>query len=99
MSTLFFCSLYILRDKLSCFYYISTIFFALRYMYYVYWLCLLWLKNGGKYVLRWESGVSIKLSYLPIRNIGKSVQLKNYSKTYYIMDPTHRYILENSETI
>ena len=72
----FFCSLYILRDKLSCFYYISTIFFALRYMYYVYWLCLLWLKNGGKYVLRWESGVSIKLSYLPIRNIGKSVQLK-----------------------
>jgi len=76
MSTLFFCSLYILRDKLSCFYYISTIFFALRYMYYVYWLCLLWLKNGGKYVLRWESGVSIKLSYLPIRNIGKSVLLK-----------------------
>ena len=72
----FFCSLYILRDKLSCFYYISTFFFALRYMYYVYRLCLLWLKNGGKYVLRWESRVSIKLSYLLIKNIGKGVQLK-----------------------
>ena len=72
----FFCSLYILRDKLSCFYYISTIFFALRYMYYVYWLCLLWLKNGGNYVLRWERRVSIKLSYLLIKNIGKGVQLK-----------------------
>jgi len=72
----FFCSLYILRDKLSCFYYISTIFFAFKYMYYVYWLCLLWLKNGGNYVLRWERRVSIKLSYLPIKNIGKGVQLK-----------------------
>ena len=68
-------------------------------MYYVYRQCLLWLKNGGKYVLRWESEVSIKLSYLPIKNIGKSVQLKNYSKTYSIMDPTHRYIHEDSETI